>query len=167
MNITISQQKNPNFSELHDLFENAFNEFGDVEKFKENQHQSLDEWFDLKEMEKYLRYGALYEAYSDDTLVGAIFIAQQNPISFPDGNKMEIFILAVSEKYRNQGIATRLMNRAEEFARAHGAKSIVVNTRILMTDAKTMYERFGYQIMGVLKDYYDNGDAVFLQKKLS
>jgi len=168
MNIDIIPQTNPNQSELQTFFEKAFtyNPPEGTQKLLED-NQTLNEWFTLDEMIRYLNYGRLFEARDElQTLVGAIFIAIEHPLTWPDGQKMEIFILAVEEKYRQQGIAKRLIEQAEVFATQNKAKKIIINAHASLSPLHQFYINRGYQKIGTLTDYYANGDALFLQKDL-
>lgn len=167
MNISYAIQSKPNYAELQDFFEAVFAEIPDTENFSAEQDQQLDEWFSLAEMLKYGEHGKLIEARLEDgQLVGAIFIGKQNPLTWPDGQKMEIFILGVDKNYRGNNISKKLVAAAEDFAREFGAKKIVVNTHIAMDSVHAIYQKFGYEKIGMLKNYYENGDAVFFQKQL-
>jgi len=167
MEISYSPQQNPNLTELENFFEDVFDDLDDNEAFTEDQDQALNEWFSMEEMVSYFLHGQLFEARSQDNqLIGAVFIGKQNPISWPDGKKMEVFILGVNKKYRKIGVAKQLMILAEEFATRHKAKKIVVNTHVAMSSVHRFYQNIGYKKMGVLANYYDNGDAVFFQKIL-
>lgn len=165
----ILEQSDPQVEEIRTLFSLAFDELSgnDSEKFADDQNQSLSEWFSVEEMMKYLRYGVFLEAREGDKLIGAAFIAKQHPISWPDGKKAELFVIAVLPEYRNQQIGKMLLERAEESAVAFGATGVIVNTNELMDTVTKFYERNGYQPMGVLQDYYDNGNAKFFYKRLS
>jgi ribosomal protein S18 acetylase RimI-like enzyme len=166
----ISTQKNPNIQELTHLFETAFQCLigNESEKFSDEQDQSLLEWFDVNEMIHNLKEGGiLLEARDDDnSLVGALFLSKQNPISWPDGKKAEIYIIATKPEARGKGIGKKLVLEAEDAARNMGAKAIIVNTHILMELVASFYEKNGYTKIGILKQYYENGDAVFFLKQL-
>lgn len=166
MNLQFIVQNNPKREIIQAFFENVFKEIPDGIEFTDDQDQALHEWFSVDQMLLYLQHGQLIEAHDKDRLVGAIFIAKQNPISWPDGHKMEVFILGVHQEYRGQGIAKELLKRAESYASQSGAKKIVINTHILQEQVQQMYESLGYRRMGILTDYYDNGDAVFFSKEL-
>ncbi len=154
-----------NIPELTAFFEEVFNEIEDGDAFSPEQDQSLADWFSVKEMEKYSDYGTLIEERNEHgDLIGALFIGKQNPISWPDGNKMEIFILGVKKEERGKGIAKKIIEKAEQYAQGQGAKKILINTHILQDTVQAMYIKLGYEKMGVLQDYYDNGDAVFFGK---
>ncbi len=168
--ITISSQHSPNLDELTTLFSDAFSEIdsADQEKLdKEDCNQSLAEWFSVEEMNKYLPYGELLEARNEDQkLVGAVFIGKQNPISWLDGNKTEIFILAVHPQYRLQGIGKKLLLQAEGWAKEIGSQKLIINTHVLQERMHKWYLQQGYNQIGTLKNYYANGDAVFFLKNL-
>ncbi len=165
--IEIHRNLNPVTSELAPFFEKVFYTIENGEDFAQEDNQmTLSEWFSIDDMNKSLSDGALFEARDDDELVGAIYIGKSNPISYPDGHKMELFILAVDSQYEKQGIASRLMIEAERFALEFGAHSILVNTHILMKNIHSFYLKRGFREMGILKNYYENGDAVFFSKMI-
>ena len=84
-------------------------------------------------MIKYLAHGSLIEARLEDGgLIGAIFIGKQNQVSWPDGHKMEIFILGVDANHREQGVAKKLVLAAEEYATAQKAQKVIVSTHVAM-----------------------------------
>jgi len=140
----------------------------DSARFAKEQRQDLDEWFSLEEMLKYGVHGSLIEARNNEgKLVGALYIGMDNPMTWPDGKKAEIFILGTLPTERGKGVGTKLMKEAEEVARKMDAKKIMVNTHVLMEADHRFYTHRGYVQMGVLKEYYGNGDAVFFSKNLA
>lgn len=168
MNIDIQEQSQPDQQELTAFFELAFTDLDDSTAFAADLEQGLDDWFSMSELMNYLPYGMLAEArLESDQLIGAVFIGKQHPLSWPDGHKMEVFILGVHPQFRHLGIAQQLMALAEEFAKQQAAKKILVNTHTVMTSTQEFYEKLGYQRMGSLTGYYQNGDAVFYQKQLT
>ena len=62
-----------------------------------------------------------------------------------------IELMWLSEHVRGQGLGTRLMQRAEEHARAHGFG--YVRTETLDVQARPFYESLGYAVFGELVDY--------------
>jgi ribosomal protein S18 acetylase RimI-like enzyme len=167
MNIFI--QEKPDYTELHGFFQLAYDELDpvDAEKFTDDTDQNLlENWIDLKYAISYaLDHGVILEA-RDETkgLMGVVIAGKQHPISWPDGHKWEIFIIASSPQFRKRGIASRLLEKMEVVAQDNGARAIVVNTHVFWESAKRFYERNGYRVMGTLTGYYDNGEAVFLKK---
>lgn len=165
--IELRRNLTPDSSEFARFFEKVFYKIENGEEFAPEDNQTkLSQWFSIDDMITSLTEGALFEARDGERLVGAIHIGKSNPISYPDGHKMELFILAVDSQYEKQGIASRLMIEAERFAEEFGAHSILVNTHILMKNIHSFYLKRGYREMGVLKNYYENGDAVFFSKSI-
>ena len=166
-NYTVTFQTKPNQQELTDFLEKAFEEIADQDAFTTETDQTLEEWFSVSSMIKYLPQGMLAEARNENgTLIGAIFIGKHQPLFWADGHKMEIFILAIDKSYRKQGIAKALLRAAEQYAKKEKAEKILVTTHIAMKTVINYYEKNGYSKIGVLQDYYDNGDAVYFAKLL-
>ena len=169
--MTYSLQTSPNIQELVLFLELAFSKLAEKDsvEFDTVDHQSLLEWFDILSMEYYMLQdnAILIEARDDGKLVGAICIGKQSPIFWPDGRKIELIILAVHPDFRQKGIGKKLIMQAEIEAKGMGGKSVVVNTHHALTQVQNLYKKLGYSEIGTLKDYYDNGDAVFLMKKLN
>ena len=168
--IHITRQEKPNILELTALFEMVFNELdvNDQSRFDKDQNgQELSEWFDIQELNKYIQHGRLIEARDIyGHLVGAIFIGKQNPLTWPDGHKVEVFILGVNPKFRGKGIGTNLIREAEKQAKEMGARKIIVNTHTSLEADQRYYKKLGYSSIGTLTNYYDNGSAVFYSKEL-
>lgn len=167
--MNIQKQDAPDIQELKTFFENAFQSYDEIDQsgFAPEDNQFMDDWFAIESLPEILDQGALFETRDEsDALVGAIFIAKQHLLSWPDGKKMEVFILGVDHKARKKGVGKRLMEEAENFAKEFGAKSIIINTHISLVTVQHFYEKLGYTRMGVLKGYYDNGDAVFFVKHI-
>ena len=67
-----------------------------------------------------------------------------NPLS--DGTACaELKRMFVREPFRGQGVAQRLLQEAEAFARGHGYVWIYLDTEPHMTTAARLYERNGYE----------------------
>lgn len=169
MSLEIKLKSNPNISELRDFFEKAFAVYNpeDEAQFDDSDNHTLDEWFAADELSKYLEEGFLLEARIERKLVGAVFVAKQHALTWPDGRKMEIFILGVDPTVRGQSIGKKLMQEVEKHAKEFGAESLMVNTHHSLISVQRFYETLGYQRIGRLKNYYANGDGVFFQKKIS
>jgi GNAT superfamily N-acetyltransferase len=76
----------------------------------------------------------------------------------------EIKRMYVREKFRAQGIAQKLLEAAEHFARGAGYDWIYLDTTNEMRAAARLYERNGYQRC---ERYNDNSQAtIFMRKKL-
>lgn len=159
------KSKKPNLEEITHFFEEAFLSVDEQGHLLEDQDQSLAEWFSVHEMMNH--HGQLIEKRANGKLVGALFIGKEHTLTWEDGKKMEVFILGVHRNFRGMGIAKELMQMAEEFARDQRARKIIVNTHVDLKGVHLFYEKLGYEKIGILSEYYDNGDAVFFQKKLT
>jgi len=51
---------------------------------------------------------------------------------------------AVSEEYRRQGIATRLLDYIEDYAMRNGASRIELAVHLFSKEAISLYEKFGF-----------------------
>lgn len=82
--------------------------------------------------------------------------------------KAHITNLAVGAKYRHQGIATSLMQRAERFAKKHRCHALTLEVRMTNFEAKRFYRHRHYKARRVLHHYYvDNQeDGVLMEKAL-
>ena len=66
---------------------------------------------------------------------------------FPGTDNDEFFVsnLAIFEEYRGMGIATKLLNKAEEMAAAKGLNKLSLYVETDNHHAKTVYEKRGFQ----------------------
>ena len=171
MNIQIISQLNPNISELKTFLENAYKEIDETDQKRfdeENANQLIDEWFSTEEMSKYLEDGNLLEARTESNeLVGVAFVGKQNPITWPDGKKTELFVFAVHPEYRRHGLGKKLLMQVEEGAKKLGSVKLILNAHILQKQMHDWYVKNGFTEIGVLRNYYDNGDAKFFSKTLT
>ncbi len=72
--------------------------------------------------------------------------------------------IAVSPKYRRQGIASFMLRIMIRCARRRGAKRIFLEVRRTNRAAITLYQRFGFKIDGMRKGYYSDTkeDAILM-----
>ena len=91
-------------------------------------------------------YKVIFVALLDDEIVAFCFLECMNVALPMMVNRKYTYIhdFAVLEKYRRQGIASRLMAYIEEYAIAHGASRIELAVHLFSEDAITMYEKIGF-----------------------
>ncbi len=166
MQIDVKVQKDADVEELKDLLQRSFET--ENPKFKEEQLQDVDEWIDVAEMVSLSKKdGVLLEARNEDNLlVGIAFVMKQNPVTWPDGKKAELLVMAVDPKFRGHGLGSKLLKIREEEAKKFGAKKLILCTHINRVELKDFYEKHGFKQMGVLENYFENGSAVFYYKDL-
>lgn len=106
------------------------------------------------------RYPVLYglAAEEDGEIVG--YCCTQ--VLFEDA---ELQNIAVAPKMRGRGLAKDLLAAAEENAKTLGAEKCFLEVRVGNTPAIRLYEKFGYERIGVRKGYYGEGEDAILMRK--
>lgn len=79
--------------------------------------------------------------YIKDNLVGTVTL---NILTLPSEKEATIWDLAIKEEYRRLGIATKLMNKAEEIAKKEGIRRIWLFSGFHRKGAHELYRRLGY-----------------------
>jgi GNAT superfamily N-acetyltransferase len=107
-------------------------------------------------------------AFDGDRLVGTVQVNLALPPNQP--HRGEIAKLLVHRSARGRRIAERLMEQAEAEARAEGKTLLVLDT-VTGSTAERLYERLGWNRIGVVPDFalYPDGrpcDATIFWKKL-
>jgi GNAT superfamily N-acetyltransferase len=97
----------------------------------------------------------LFSAIEQSTFLGGI-----SGNVYWDG--LEIDVLWVSESYRGRGVAKRLLQEAEDYARSNGAVIAFLKT----VDAIEFYKRNGYEIYGQLEDRPIGSVLYHMKKRL-
>jgi [ribosomal protein S18]-alanine N-acetyltransferase len=79
-----------------------------------------------------------------------------------------ILNLAVHPDFRRQGIATRLMSEAIHALKRKECDYLYLEVRTSNSAAKKFYERFGFGVAGIRKDYYisPKEDALIMMGRL-
>lgn len=75
------------------------------------------------------------------------------------GPEVELLLIAVNPSLRRQGIAQRLLLRAQEDAVARGATELFLEVREDNDAAKYLYETAGFLQVGRRPDYYSGKDG--------
>lgn len=78
----------------------------------------------------------------------------------------QIMNIAVSEKYRRQGIAERIMNFLDKEAVKRNCENITLEVAENNLSAISLYEKCGYTAVGNRKGFYGGIDAVIMEKRL-
>jgi GNAT superfamily N-acetyltransferase len=85
-----------------------------------------------------LHEGPVWVAVDNDTIVGTLSAVQQ-------GMALYLRSLAVLPAARGQGIGYLLIHQAEWFARAQGARQLLLSTTPFLTQAIQLYTQLGFQ----------------------
>lgn len=98
-------------------------------------------------------------AEQGDTVLGYIG-SQSVP---PEADMMN---LAVAPEARRQGIAEALVHALEAALREKGMESLTLEVRVSNLPARTLYEKLGFEPVGLRKNYYfhPKEDACILRK---
>jgi len=127
----VSEIEEKDLIEVQQILKEVFNNNITYEKMKQFYNQS-------KEQGNVYLYGY----YIKDKLVGMIML---NIAILPAGRKATIWDLAVSEKYRNQGIATKLIKKVESvLENEEDIKKIWLFSGIKREVAHHLYKKLGY-----------------------
>ena len=78
-------------------------------------------------------------------------------------DRVEIDYIIVDEKYRNHGIATKLLNYVIE---NNNISNITLEVRESNVIAINFYEKNGFKKAAIRKNYYKNEDAILMIKKI-
>ncbi len=91
------------------------------------------------------------------------------PIPMTD-NCYDLYWIAVDEKFSRRGVGRKLLEFMEGFAVREGARRIYVDTSSTppYEPARSFYEKHGYHLACLLKDFYREGDhKVIFMKEVS
>jgi ribosomal-protein-alanine N-acetyltransferase len=82
------------------------------------------------------------------------------------GDEGQITNIAVHPDYRNQGIGGTVLRQTLHVIRGMGARHVVLEVRTSNTGARSLYEKFGFTLLGFRRGYYQNPmeDALVLIK---
>lgn len=107
-----------------------------------NNNISYDKMQDLYKKSKENKDTHILGYYIKDKLVGTLMLAI---LSLPAGKKATIWDLAVKEEYRRLGIATKLMNKAEEIVKSYDdITKIWLFSGSYRKCAHELYRKLGY-----------------------
>lgn len=90
--------------------------------------------------------------YIKNNLVGTLTL---NILTLPSGKEATIWDLAIKEEYRRLGIATKLMNKAEEIAKKEKITKIWLFSGFHRQSAHELYRKLGYD---------ENKDKAFIKQ---
>ncbi|GAA4222336.1 ribosomal-protein-alanine N-acetyltransferase [Streptosporangium album] len=87
---------------------------------------------------------------------------------FAAGDQADVQTIAVLAARRRNGIGAALLTELLAEAVRRGAQSIFLEVRADNPDAQAMYDRFGFERIGLRRRYYEDGtDAITMKKDLN
>jgi [ribosomal protein S18]-alanine N-acetyltransferase len=97
----------------------------------------------------------------DDKEIAGFILTEENP---PLGHVMT---LDVAESHRRKGIGTLLLQESENNLRFRGVRTMLLETALTNEAGVAFWQRHGYRIEAVLKNYYPGHlDAYEMRKRL-
>jgi len=140
-------------------------EIDDLKKVLEIEEQSFsvpwtyDLFFSELTRNRYARYFVLEK---DKEIIGYLGFWHKEA-------SFHITNIAITEKFRRKGYGKKLLNFIEKIATTYRIKKISLEVRRSNCIAQDMYRKYGYKVIRVLKNYYqeEKEDALVVEKKLS
>lgn len=100
-------------------------------------------------------YACIYVYEKDGNIVGYLDLW----ITF---EQAQIANIGVISDYRNQGIATQLMNYAVERCEEQQCENMTLEVRKSNDAAISLYQKYGFIKAGTRKNYYEDGEDAYL-----
>ncbi|WP_416334881.1 ribosomal protein S18-alanine N-acetyltransferase [Anaerococcus sp. DFU013_CI05] len=137
-------------------------EISDADEVYNIENQAFFEPWSKKNLIKDLKSNSFlnhYVAEVDGKVVGFY-------ISSHVMDEAEIFTIAVNKKYKKMGIATALLNHLVETSLSKNIKEVWLEVSTNNIPAINLYKKFGFEIMGIRKNYYQKlGEDAYNMKK--
>jgi ribosomal-protein-alanine N-acetyltransferase len=92
-------------------------------------------------------------------IIGRIDFVRNRPVG-------HVMTIDVSPIYRRQGIGQRLMVELEAIFKQKGATECLLEVRENNVAALALYQKLGYQKVGLLENYYGRAHGLYLRKTL-
>jgi len=96
----------------------------------------------------YLTRGELWLAKLNGKVIGEMVLLLTRP------RTLEIMNIAVTSRMRGKGVGTLLLQKAAARAKALGAGKLVVGTGNNSFPQLAFYQRFGFRIVGIRRDFF-------------
>jgi ribosomal-protein-alanine N-acetyltransferase len=99
------------------------------------------------------------DADEDDRLVGYLIISRY-------ADAWHVMNVAVDERYRRRGVATKLLERLFEITAGDDRRGYTLEVRVSNEQAIKLYERLGFVARGIRRGYYTDNreDALIMWK---
>jgi [ribosomal protein S18]-alanine N-acetyltransferase len=99
-------------------------------------------------------------ALVDDAIVGYAGLAAA-------GDQADVQTIAVLAEWRRSGVGGAMLTELLAEAARRGAVSVFLEVRADNPDAQAVYDRFGFERIGLRRHYYEDGtDAIMMRKDL-
>lgn len=82
-------------------------------------------------------------------------------------DEADIMNIVIKKNYRNQGIGTLLLENLISLAKRLNLKSLSLEVSEKNLPAIHLYQKFGFESLGVRKNYYQDKNGIIMTKKLN
>ncbi len=124
------------------------------EAFPDPWHES----FFKRELRKKREHAYLYVAKLDKRVIGYI-------VFYIFSGEGHIYNIAVDTAYRRRGIGKYLLESALEIIEKNGVDEVFLEVSVRNAAALELYKKYHFQVFGVRKRYYSNGDDAYVLRK--
>lgn len=145
-NIKISKMTISDLNEIEDILFSDFDDFWNINIFKSELLNPNSKYIVAKIDNKIVGYAGIWKAVDD----------------------VHITNIVTAKNLRRQNIGSILLSNLIEMAKAeNGITSITLEVNCNNLPAKKLYEKSGFEIVGLRKKYYNNiDDAIIMTKEL-
>lgn len=145
-NIKISRMTVSDLNEIEDILFSDFDDFWNINTFKSELLNPNSKYIVAKIDNKIVGYAGIWKAVDD----------------------VHITNIVTAKNLRRQNIGSILLSDLIEMAKAeNGITSITLEVNCNNLPAKKLYEKFGFEVVGLRKKYYNNiDDAIIMTKEL-
>lgn len=146
-NIEISRMTVSDLNEIEDILFSDFDDFWNINTFKSELLNPNSKYIVAKINNKIVGYAGIWKAVDD----------------------VHITNIVTTKNLRRQNIGSILLSNLIEMAKAeNGITSITLEVNCNNLPAKKLYEKSGFEVVGLRKKYYNNtDDAIIMTKELS
>ncbi len=136
----------------------------EVTKKDINSHQELQKLFPQKTVDFFYQeenpFRKLYKIEEDDSkIVGYLILDLLY-------ERMELIQIEVLKEKQNQGYGKKMLDYMLELARESKVQNITLEVRMDNEKAIHLYKKYGFQEVGIRKNYYHDQDGILMERKM-
>lgn len=106
--------------------------------------------------------GAFFVAETEGNIAGYVSL-----LAHRSRSALRIYAIAVDPPFRGMTIAGMLIEKAADYASAHGLSAVTLEVRTDNAAAIALYRKHGFSVSGIKKGYYQDGaDAYAMARPL-
>lgn len=112
---------------------------------------------DWGKIKRYLYDSDIYVLKHTQEIIGVLVLKHTEEFS------TEIMNVAVKEEYQGKGFGKKLLEESEKIARAQKSKYLEIGTGNSSINQISLYQKFGFRIDRVIKDYFKSYDKEIIE----